>query len=446
MLAVAILAAGKGTRMKSSCPKVLHQLAGKTLIERVLASCCLLKPVRKIIVLGHQANEIKEALKDHKDLEFVLQEPQKGTGHAVQQLTTTLNNFKGDLLVLNGDVPLIKATSIQRLVEQHCISKSDISLLSTRMNNPKGYGRVFAEENGKVTSIIEDKDCSKQESNNKLINAGVYCFNWEKLTKILPDLSNKNEQGEIYLTETISKADLSIHIEVTDPKEVSGVNNKIQLAECETFLQKRLRNFWMKEGVTFIDPASCTLSEECHFDSDVIIEPQTHFRGKCKIGKRCKIGPTSFLKDVEIGNNVEIVQSVLNDTKISDNVEIGPFAHIRPKCQIQANCRIGNFVEIKKSKIDQNCKINHLSYIGDATLYANVNIGAGTITANYDGKNKHQTTIGEGSKTGANSVLVAPINIGSSVTIGAGSTLSKDVPDFSLAIARAKQTIKKGWK
>ena len=239
--------------------------------------------------------------------------------------------------------------------------------------------------------------------------------------------------------------DTAMHVEVADPDEVNGINNRKQLAQCEAVLQERLREYWMSEGVTFTDPSSCTLSEHCSFGTDVVIEPQTHLRGRCTIGAGCRIGPGSLLENTTLGNQVSVLMSVVRDTQVGDDVAVGPYAHLRPGSDIGDNCRIGNFVEVKKSRLNSGSKVNHLSYIGDAQLGSGVNVGAGTITANYDGVNKHQTVVGDGSKTGANSVLVAPVTIGSNVTIGAGSTITKNVPDNSLALGRAKQLIKENW-
>ncbi|WP_320667773.1 bifunctional UDP-N-acetylglucosamine diphosphorylase/glucosamine-1-phosphate N-acetyltransferase GlmU [Prochlorococcus sp. MIT 1307] len=446
MLAVAILAAGKGTRMKSQLPKVLQSLAGKSLIERVLASVNGLKPDRVLLIVGHQAELIKEKLCHIPELEFINQVPQKGTGHAIQQLIPVLKDFEGELLVLNGDVPLLSKTTIARLIHQHRTSKVEATFLSATLSSPEGYGRVFADELGNVSEIIEDRDCNHEQKDNKLTNAGVYVYNWEKLKHILPKLTNKNEQNELYITDTIKMLDKCMHLQVVDPEEVSGINNRQQLSCCEEIIQQKLRDFWMLNGVTFIDENSCTLSEECEFGNDVIIEPQTHFRGRCQVGNNCTIGPGSLLKNCVLGNFVKVMFSVINDAKVGNNVEIGPYSHLRPKALINDECKIGNFVEVKKSFIGQGTKINHLSYIGDADLGKNVNIGAGTITANYDGKYKHLTKIGNNSNTGANSVLVAPIVLGADITVGAGSTLTKDVPNGSLAIGRAKQFNKEDWE
>ncbi len=445
MLAVAVLAAGKGTRMKSSLPKVLQPLAGATLVERVLASARHLGPERRLLIVGHQAERVEQQLSSISGLEFVLQQPQNGTGHAVQQLLDPLQGFQGELLVLNGDVPLLRAETIDALVRHHRTSHADVTLLTARLDDPTGYGRVFTDAGGRVTGIVEHRDCSEEQRLNNLTNAGIYCFNWEKLAQVLPQLTTDNDQGELYLTDTVQLLDLATQMEVSDPDEVNGINNRRQLAQCECVLQQRLREYWMDEGVTFVDPDSCTLSENCSFGRDVVIEPQTHLRGTCHVGDNCRLGPGSYLDNAELGHDVTVLYSVICNARIGDNVAVGPFAHLRPQADVGNSCRIGNFVEVKKSVIAAGSKVNHLSYIGDADLGSNVNVGAGTITANFDGTSKHRTVIGDNSKTGANSVLVAPVVIGKNVTIGAGSTITKAVPDGALAIGRARQQMKDGW-
>ena len=374
MLAVAVLAAGKGTRMKSALPKVLQPLAGATLVERVLASARNLAPERRLLIVGHQAERVEAQLSSNGGLEFVLQQPQNGTGHAVQQLLEPLQGFQGELLVLNGDVPLLRAETIDALVSTHRSSKADVTLLTARLDDPTGYGRVFADTKGRVSGIIEHRDCSDEQRTNNLTNAGIYCFNWGKLAEVLPKLSTDNDQGELYLTDTVQLLDVAMQMEVSDPDEVNGINNRRQLAQCEGVLQQRLRDHWMDEGVTFVDPASCTLSEDCSFGSDVVIEPQTHLRGACRIGDNCRLGPGSLLDNADLGCDVTVIQSVVRDARVGNDVAIGPFAHIRPATEVGDSCKIGNFVEIKKSVIASGSKVNHLSYIGDAELGANVNV------------------------------------------------------------------------
>lgn len=445
MLAVAVLAAGKGTRMKSALPKVLQPLAGATLVERVLASCEQLQPERRLLIVGHQAERVEQQLQGLSDLEFVLQQPQNGTGHAVQQLLEPLDNFSGDLLVLNGDVPLLRPQTLAALLEQHRSSGAAVTLLTARLDDPSGYGRVFADANGSVSAIVEHRDCSDKQRLNHLTNAGIYCFNWAKLAEVLPKLTTDNDQGELYLTDTVALLQPAMHREVADADEIAGINDRLQLSQCETALQERLKRHWMAEGVSFVDPASCTLSEDCRFGQDVVVEPQCHFRGSSSIGDGCRIGPGCLIEDSSLGAGVTVLYSVLRQVHVADHCAIGPFAQLRPGTSLAEHCHIGNFVEVKNSSLANGVKVNHLSYIGDADLGAGVNVGAGTITANYDGVRKHRTVVGAGSKTGANSVLVAPLTLGENVTVGAGSTITKDVPAGSLALGRARQLVKENW-
>jgi bifunctional UDP-N-acetylglucosamine pyrophosphorylase/glucosamine-1-phosphate N-acetyltransferase len=445
MLAVAVLAAGKGTRMKSDLPKVLQPLAGATLVERVLASCEHLQPDRRLLIVGHQAERVEQALGCHSDLEFVLQQPQHGTGHAVQQLLEPLRDFRGDLLVLNGDVPLLRPDTLAALLQQHRSSGAAVTLLTARLADPSGYGRVFASSDGQVSAIVEHRDCNDEQRRNALTNAGIYCFNWEQLAAVLPKLTTDNDQGELYLTDTVAMLNPAMHREVDDADEITGINDRLQLSQCEAVLQERLRRHWMAEGVTFVDPASCTLSEGTRFGRDVVVEPQCHFRGSSSIGDGCRIGPGCLIEDSQLGANVSLLHSVLRQARVADGCSIGPFAQLRPGTEVGEQCHIGNFVEVKNSSLASGVKVNHLSYIGDADLGPGVNVGAGTITANYDGVRKHRTVVGAGSKTGANSVLVAPLRLGSNVTVGAGSTITKDVPDGALVLGRARQLVKENW-
>ena len=445
MLAVAVLAAGKGTRMKSALPKVLQPLAGATLVERVLASCQQLQPERRLLIVGHQAERVEQQLQGLSDLEFVLQQPQNGTGHAVQQLLEPLNNFSGDLLVLNGDVPLLRPETLTALLAQHRNSGAAVTLLTARLADPSGYGRVFADANSSVSAIVEHRDCNDQQRLNDLTNAGIYCFNWAKLAEVLPKLTTDNDQGELYLTDTVALLRPAMHREVADADEIAGINDRLQLSQCEAALQERLKRHWMAEGVSFVDPASCTLSEDCRFGQDVVVEPQCHFRGSSSIGDGCRIGPGCLIEDSNLAAGVTVLYSVLRQVHVAEHCAIGPFAQLRPGTSLAKHCHIGNFVEVKNSSLAGGVKVNHLSYIGDADLGAGVNVGAGTITANYDGVRKHRTVVGAGTKTGANSVLVAPLTLGENVTVGAGSTITKDVPAGSLALGRARQLVKENW-
>ncbi len=432
--------------MKSDLPKVLQPLAGSTLVERVLRSCESLSPERRLLIVGHQAERVEQSLSSHAGLEFVLQAPQNGTGHAVQQLLEPLAGFDGDLLVLNGDVPLLREQTIHDLLARHRDSGAAVTLLTARLADPTGYGRVFADAEGRVSAIVEHRDCSEAQRHNDLINAGIYCFRWSALAAVLPELRSDNDQGELYLTDTVAMLGHAMHVEVADAEEISGINDRIQLAQCEAVIQDRLRRHWMQEGVTFVDPASCTLSDGTRFGRDVVVEPQCHFRGETAIGDRCRLGPGCLIENSRLAENVEVLHSVLRDVSVERDCVIGPFAQLRAGAQLAPEVRIGNFVEVKNSHLAQGVKANHLSYLGDADLGARVNVGAGTITANYDGVRKHRTVIGAGSKTGANSTLVAPIRVGEQVTIGAGSTLTKDVPAGALALGRSRQMVKENWQ
>jgi bifunctional UDP-N-acetylglucosamine pyrophosphorylase / glucosamine-1-phosphate N-acetyltransferase len=446
MVAVAILAAGKGTRMRSDLPKVLHLLGGRSLVERVLIGCAELEPERQLAIVGYQADRVKTAMLDYPDLEFVEQTQQLGTGHAVQQLLPHLADFEGDLLVLNGDVPLLRAETLKALLQTHQQHQNAATILTAQIANPQGYGRVFCDSNSLLKEIVEDRDCTDAQRQNRRVNAGIYCFNWQKLQAVLPKLQSNNSQQEYYITDAVNFLSPVMVYDVPDDREIMGINDRRQLATAYEILQSRIKDNWMAAGVTMIDPDSITIDDTVQIGVDAIIEPQTHLRGNTTIGSGSRIGPGSLVENSQIGNNVTFMYSVAIDSSIGDNANVGPFAHIRQQGQIGAGCRVGNFVELKKSTLGDHTNVAHLSYIGDATIGKQVNIGAGTITVNYDGKFKHQTTIGDFTRIGSNSTLVAPLNIGTQVTTAAGSTIVSDVPDDCLAIARSHQIVKPGWR
>ncbi len=445
MVAVAVLAAGKGTRMKSDLPKVLHLLAGKSLVGRVLDSCHLLQPERQLVIIGYQGQKVKQALSDRQNLEFVEQKEQLGTGHAVQQLLKSLTNYQGELLVINGDAPLLRAETLQKLVEFHQKSKSAATLLTALLPDPQGYGRIVCNQDQTIHQIIEDRDCSSEQKLNNRVNAGIYCFDWQKLAQALPKLSTNNDQQEYYLTEVVDYLDKVTAFDVEDYQEINGINDRLQLANAYDILQTRIKENWLKAGVMMHNPDTITIDETVKLESDVILEPQTHLQGNTIIKRGSQIGPGSLIKNSTIGENVKVLYSVVSDSAIDNNTTIGPYAHLRGDARIAANCRIGNFVEIKTSSLGANTNAAHLSYLGNATLGEKVNIGAGTITANYDGVNKHCTTIKSGTKTGSNSVLVAPVTLGQNVTVAAGSVVTKDVDDDCLVIARSRQKEIANW-
>ena len=455
MIAIAILAAGRGTRMKSDLPKVLHELGGRTLVERVLQSCQEIDISRRLIIIGYRGELVQKSLIGCQEipenpevapLEFVEQTEQLGTGHAIQQLLPHLQGFQGDLLVLNGDVPLLRAETIKQLMAIHTQHQNSATILTANLPNPQGYGRVFTDSQNLVQQIVEDRDCTTEQKQNQRINAGVYCFHWPHLEKILPDLKADNDQKEYYLTDTVSILSPVMAVDVEDYQEILGINDRKHLATASDILQTRVKDKWMKAGVTLIDANSITIDDTVELQAEVIIEPQTHLRGKTSIASGSRIGPGSLIENSQIGENVTVLYSVISDSIVAENSRIGPYAHLRGHAQIGANCRVGNFVELKNTQIGDRTNVAHLSYLGDATLGEKVNIGAGTITANYDGKNKHKTTIGDRAKIGANSVLVAPITVGEDVTVAAGSAVTEDVGDDCLVIARSRQVVKSGWK
>ncbi|MEL6159690.1 MAG: bifunctional UDP-N-acetylglucosamine diphosphorylase/glucosamine-1-phosphate N-acetyltransferase GlmU [Cyanobacteria bacterium J06627_32] len=444
-LAIAILAAGKGTRMRSKLPKVLHRLSGLTLVENVLASTSRVAPTRKLAIIGYAADQVKTTLAGVPDLEFVEQTEQLGTGHAVQQVIPALEGFEGNLLVLNGDVPLLKPETIEQMVKTHTENGNAATILTAQMADPTGYGRVFCDAQLIVKEIIEHRDCTPAQRENQRINAGIYCFNWAALMTILPHLKADNDQQEYYLTDVIK--DLSPVMAMDAPTtEIAGINNRKQLAEAEAVMQTRIKDGLLLSGVTLINPASITIDATVTVEPDVTIEPQTNLRGHSIVRTGCHIGPGSLIENSTIGNNTKVVHSVVTDSEVAASGRIGPFAHLRGKAVIGESCRIGNFVEVKKSTIGNNTNAAHLSYLGDAELGEQVNVGAGTITVNYDGTNKHKTVIGDRTKTGANSCLVAPITIGEDVTIGAGSVITKPVESDCLVFSRSPQQSIPGWK
>jgi bifunctional UDP-N-acetylglucosamine pyrophosphorylase / glucosamine-1-phosphate N-acetyltransferase len=446
MVVVAILAAGRGTRMKSNLPKVLHTLGGRSLVERVIESVKPLAPSRQMAIVGYQAESVKTALEHISNLEFVLQTEQLGTGHAIQQLLPHLEGYTGDLLVLNGDVPLLRTETLKKLLQVHQENQNAATILTAQLSDPKGYGRVFCNGENIVQQIVEDKDCTAAQKQNRRINAGVYCFRWTDLALCLPHLATNNAQKEYYLTDAVTQVSPVMAVDVEDYQEILGINDRLQLANAYDILQQRIKEQWMAAGVTLIDPNSITIDETVELQPDVIIEPSSHLRGKTVIKTGSRIGPGSLIENSYISENVTVMYSVITDSTINAGSQVGPYTHLRGHAEVGANCRIGNFVELKNTKMGEHSNVAHLSYLGDTTAGTKVNIGAGTITANYDGVKKHPTKIGDRTKTGSNSVLVAPLTLGSDVYIAAGSTITEDVGDNCLVIARSRQVVKEGWK
>ena len=445
-LDVVILAAGKGTRMRSSLPKVLHRLAGRPLLEHVVRSAEALKPDRIHVVYGHGGEQVPEQLK-HLAVRWIKQEPQLGTGHAVQQAMPGITGQT--LLILYGDVPLTRIDTLRALLQ--AADKSGMALLTAELVDPTGYGRIVRDAAGKVVRNVEHKDASEAERHLREVNTGILVAPVARLKQWLAALGNKNVQGEYYLTDVIGMAVREgQEIGTTRPQadwEILGVNSKTQLAELERTHQRNQALALMEQGVTLMDPARFDLRGSLTCGQDVTIDVNVVIEGEVTIGDRVQIGPNNVLRHCKIGADTVVQPNcVIENAEIGADCRIGPFARIRPETRIADHAHIGNFVEIKKSAIGLGSKVNHLTYVGDSTVGKDVNVGAGTITANYDGANKHQTRIEDNASIGSNCVLVAPVTIGAGATIGAGSVISKDAPGGELTLSRAKQTTVPGWK
>lgn len=442
---VVILAAGKGTRMHSEKPKVLHQIAGKSMLEHVVLTTKKLNSNATIIVYGHGGEAVVNSLKSY-ELEFVLQEPQLGTGHAVQQAIPKLDDDSATL-ILYGDVPLIQADTLRRMI--NCVNS--LNLLTTIVPDAKGYGRIVRDKLGHVIRIVEEKDATSEQRTINEINTGILCAPTKMLKEWLAKLNNKNAQEEYYLTDIIEMAVHSgITIQTIRPDhdwEVMGINSKLQLAELERIWQIYLAKSLLNQGVTICDPARIDVRGELKCGYDVEIDVGCIFSGKVFLGNGVKIGAYSVISDSLIADRSEIAPySHIDHAEIGADCHIGPFARIRPGSTLHNEVHVGNFVEIKNSEISSNSKANHLSYIGDASVGRRVNIGAGTITCNYDGANKYRTVIEDDVFVGSDTQLVAPVTIGKGATIGAGSTITKDTPPAKLTLSRAKQISIDGWQ
>jgi bifunctional UDP-N-acetylglucosamine pyrophosphorylase/glucosamine-1-phosphate N-acetyltransferase len=445
-LIVVILAAGQGTRMKSRLPKVLHPLAGKPLLSHVINTARSLKPKKIIVVYGHGGEQVPRALAED-DLTWVEQAEQLGTGHAVEQAMGEIDN-DNKLLVLYGDVPLIQTTTLAELVR---LGSEGFGLLTVHLANPTGYGRIVRNNHGEVLRIVEEKDASEAERSITEINSGIMCTSAKQMRDWLSQLENNNVQREYYLTDTIGMAvKAGISVKTTHPvaqQEVAGVNSRSQLAELERYYQLQLAEQLMASGVTIIDPARLDIRGQISSGQDVTLDINVVLEGVIKIGNNVHIGPGCVIKDSDIADNVEIkAMSVIEQAKIGQGAKVGPFARLRPGTELAEDVHIGNYVEVKNSQVGIGTKINHLSYVGDTTVGKSVNIGAGTITCNYDGANKYRTIIGDHAFIGSDTQLVAPVEVGKGATIGAGTTLTNDAPAEELTLSRVKQKTITGWQ
>ncbi len=445
---VVILAAGLGTRMKSGLAKALHPLAGRPLVRHVLGTAAGMGPEKIILVLGHQADKVRKAAEGYR-AEIVLQYEQLGTGHAVRQAGEAIAKASGPVIILCADTPLLTTGTLERLVELHNRSRAAVTLMTAEAADPFGYGRIVRGKAG-VMRVVEEKDATTAQRKIREVNAGIYCFDKTFLLSALDGIGRENVQGEYYLPDTIAlarkkKRGVSALL-CGDPDEVMGVNTRHDLSRAEGIMQSRINRRWMLEGVTMLDPGAIFVGSDVSLGRDTVLYPNVRLEGKTSLGESCTVYPGSRIVDSVIGSGVTVKDcSVIEESSVANGATVGPFAHLRPGSVIGERAKIGNFVEVKKSVIGEGSKANHLSYIGDATIGKDVNIGAGVITCNYDGFEKHPTVIEDGVFVGSDAQLVAPVTIGRGALIAAGSTITRDVPPDALAISRVPQDVREGF-
>jgi bifunctional UDP-N-acetylglucosamine pyrophosphorylase/glucosamine-1-phosphate N-acetyltransferase len=446
---VVVLAAGQGTRMKSQLPKVLHRIAGHSLIEHVLRSAAPLAASTTSIVVGHKAELVRDLLGTRQGLSFAIQEPQLGTAHALQQVEPLLAGRSGTLVLLSGDVPLLSTATLQALVQRHCGAGAAATVVTAIVDRPFGYGRIVRSR-GAIARIVEERDASPEQRHIKEINSGIYAFDVAPLFDALRGISSKNAQGEYYLTDLIAlyrRRKLVVDtLVIDDSREIRGINSRTELAEVSKIVNQKKNEELMAAGVTLIDPATTYIDMDAEVMPDTVIHPGAIIEGRSRIGAGCEIQGYVRIVDSEIGDRVTINNfCVITGSKVADGATVGPFAHLRPGNVVGEGAKIGNFVELKKTTLGPKSKASHLAYLGDAKVGANVNVGAGTITCNYDGRAKHQTVIGDGAFIGSDSQLIAPVRVGEGAYVAAGSSITEDVPAGALGIARGRQRNVPGW-
>ncbi|UXV42609.1 bifunctional UDP-N-acetylglucosamine diphosphorylase/glucosamine-1-phosphate N-acetyltransferase GlmU [Staphylococcus simulans] len=442
-----VLAAGKGTRMKSKLYKVLHKVAGKSMIEHVVDSVKQAGTDEIVTIVGHGAESVKETLGSQSSYSF--QEEQLGTAHAVKMAADELKGKEGTTLVVCGDTPLITPETLKALADYHEAQQAGVTVLSATADNPFGYGRIVRDQDGRLAKIVEQKDATEAEREIDEISTGIFAFDNVLLFELLEKVKNDNAQGEYYLPDVITLAleagKIADAYLTDDFDEIMGVNDRVALSKAEAAYRERVNEYHMRNGVTLIDPASTYIEADVQIGMDTIIEPGVHLGKGTVIGEDTVIGQYSDVNNSTIGNRTTIKQSVVNDATVGDDTTVGPFAQLRPNAHLGNEVKVGNFVEVKKAELKDGAKVSHLSYIGDAEIGERTNVGCGSITVNYDGKNKFKTIIGKDSFIGCNTNLVAPVTVGDGVLIAAGSTITDDIPNDSLALARARQTTKPGY-
>ena len=448
-LHVVILAAGQGTRMKSALPKVLHRLSGQTLIERVLRTASALSPATTTVVVGHKADVVRGYLSSWPDVRIVVQEPQRGTAHALQQTESVLSGRTGTVAMLSGDVPLLSTATLRRLTEIHRGAKAAATVVTATVERPYGYGRIVR-TNGRIARIVEERDASPVQRQIREINGGIYAFDLPPLFDALRGIASQNVQGEHYLTDLIAiyrRRKLPVEtLMVANPDEIRGINSRTELAEVSRIVRQNKNEELMASGVTLVDPATTYIDPDVEIGADTVIHPGVIIEGQTHIGAACEIQAHVRIVDSTLGAHVSVNSfCLIVGASVADGAAIGPFAHLRPESVVGEKARVGNFVELKKTTLGAGSKANHLAYLGDATIGANVNIGAGTIVCNYDGTTKHQTTIEDGAFVGSDTQLIAPVTIGQGAYVGTGTTVREDVPAGALAVSAGKQRNIEGW-
>jgi bifunctional UDP-N-acetylglucosamine pyrophosphorylase / glucosamine-1-phosphate N-acetyltransferase len=448
-LHLVVLAAGKGTRMKSAVAKVLHQAAGLPLIEHVLRTADSLAPASIVLIVGHQADEVEASLKWRAGLRFARQEPQLGTGHALLQAEAALAGASGSVVLLSGDVPLLRPDTLQTLVRRHQETRAAATVLTAVVGDPSGYGRIVRDE-GRISAIVEHKDATAEQRAIGEINSGIYAFDIAPLFGALREIGSANAQGEYYLPDLVQiyrGRGLTVEtVTIEDSREIMGVNSRKELADVAEVMRMTRNDALMAAGVTIVDPATAYIGADVTIGADTIIHPNVHLEGRTRIGAGCEIQSGVRIVNSTLADGVFINNfCLIVDSTIGRGARLGPFAHIRPESDIGEDAHVGNFVELKKTTLGRGSKANHLAYLGDATIGEKVNVGAGTITCNYDGVTKHRTTIEDGAFIGSDSQLIAPVRVGRGAYVAAGSSITDDVPAGALAIARGKQVNKEGW-
>ncbi len=448
-LHVVILAAGKGTRMKSDLPKVLHRVGGLSLIEHVLRTAARLNPLSTTLVVGHGAEAVKAHAGERPGLQFVLQEPQLGTGHALLQAEPVLSGQSGTVVLMSGDVPLLRADTLGGLIETHVSAGAAATVVTATVPRPYGYGRIVRTK-GQISRIVEERDASPAEREIREINSGIYAFDLEPLFAALREVGASNAQGEYYLPDLVAiyrrRRRPVATSAVADAREIRGVNSRTELAEVGAMLRQQKNEELMAAGVTLIDPATTYVDVDVEVGPDTVLHPGVHLEGSSRIGAACEIHSGARIVNSTIGDRVTVLNhTVIVESSVADECSVGPFAHLRQGASLANHVRVGNFVELKKTAMGDGAKASHLAYLGDSTIGAKANIGAGTITCNYDGQRKHQTVVGARAFVGSNSTLVAPVTIGEGAYVAAASAITTDVPDDALGIGRARQENKDGW-